>query len=185
MSRDVTRCHQVSPGVTKCHGMSRSITKCLRGVTVSQNVSELSPNVTKVSPKCHGMSRNVTKCHNLSPKCHRYVTVCHHLSRSCHRLSLQITEHHVHCLCDIDLLGWGVAWYVLVIRRDRVRLKEFDVPLWIPNADHMPRMTAAFDVRSPDVPSRSFPTAHVYAMRLLALTQPPRLHTMRHLASRC
>ena len=109
MSRDVTRCHQVSPGVTKCHGMSRSITKCLRGVTVSQNVSELSPNVTKVSPKCHGMSRNVTKCHNLSPKCHRYVAVCHHLSRSCHRLSLQITEHHVHCLCDIDLLGWGVC----------------------------------------------------------------------------
>ena len=113
MSPNVTRCQEVS---RKCHGVSRSVTKCHRGFSMSQNVSELSPNVTKVSPKCHGMSRmsqNVTKCHNRSPKCHRYVTICHDMSPICHHLSPQITERHKHCLCDIYLLGWGVAGRVL------------------------------------------------------------------------
>ena len=39
------------------------------------------------------------------------------------------------------------------------------ISFWIPNADHMPRMTAAFDMRSPDVPSKSIPTAHVNHLR--------------------
>ena len=56
----------------------------------------------------------------------------------------------------------------LALRRDRGRLKEFDVSFCIPNADHMPRMTAAFDMRGPDVPSTAFPTAHVNHLRRAA-----------------
>ena len=72
------------------------------------------------------------------------------------------------------LEGARMKWFLrtrshgtLVIRRDRGRLKEFDVSFWIPNAEHMPRMTAAFDMRSPNVPSRSFPTAHVNRLRCI------------------
>ena len=49
-------------------------------------------------------------------------------------------------------------------------MKEFEVSCWIPNADHMQRMTAAFDMRCPDLPSRSFPTAHLNRLRTKCAT---------------
>ena len=78
------------------------------------------------------------------------------------------------------LEGARMKWFLrtrlhgtLVIRRDRGRLKGCDVSFWIPNADHMPRMTAAFDLRCPALPSRSFPTAHVNRLRGKCLSVDP------------
>ena len=81
-------------------------------------------------------------------------------------------ENRVRALGIQALEGARMKWFhrpdshgTLVIRRDRGRLKEFEVSCWIPNADHMPRLTAAFDMRGPTVPSTSFPTAHVNRLR--------------------
>ena len=109
-ARSACRTHEVS---RKCHGMSRSVTKCHRGFSMSQNVSELSPTVTKVSPKCHGMSRNVSKCHEMSQSVTKRSPMCHDMSPSVTQLSLPVTTnhgaHHGHCRCDMTLLGWGVS----------------------------------------------------------------------------
>ena len=77
-------------------------------------------------------------------------------------------ENRMRALGIQALEGARMKWFhrpdshgTLAIRRDRARLKECLISSRIPNADHMPRMTAAFDMRSPNVPSRSFPTAHL------------------------
>ena len=55
---------------------------------------------------------------------------------------------------------------MLAIRRDRARLKECLISSRIPHADHMPHMTAAFDLRCPGVRFTSFPTGHVKPLRM-------------------
>ena len=101
----VTRCHEMSPmchrGVTRCHEMSRDVTGCHGGVATVATVTnchQLSPTVTKLSPSCHQTVTKMSPC----------VTKCHRVSPSCHHLSLQITEHHGHCRCDMYLLGWAL-----------------------------------------------------------------------------
>ena len=84
----VTNCHKMSP---RCHEMSRGVTGCHGGVTAVATVTNCHQTVTN----CH---QTVTK---LSPKCHQNVTICRQMSPSCHHLSLEITEHHGHCRCDI------------------------------------------------------------------------------------